>query len=173
MADGHDVHPSVTTTQWSKDMTVEQIACENLIIGLPPAAPGSTSPCQTTVAIAVVTPGPVTTSSHEVAYNTYFDFDKSTLTDAGRAQIASAAREESDHPTRRITVIGKASNVGSDSYNMALSQRRADTVRDAMIAAGVPATKIDVTWDGDRALPVAETAGTEQPLNRVVQSKVQ
>ena len=125
------------------------------------------------MAIAVVTPGPVTTSSHEVAYNTYFDFDKSTLTDAGRAQIASAAREESDHPTRRITVIGKASNVGSDSYNMALSQRRADTVRDAMIAAGVPATKIDVTWDGDRALPVAETAGTEQPLNRVVQSKVQ
>jgi outer membrane protein OmpA-like peptidoglycan-associated protein len=173
MTDGHNVHPTVTTTQWSKDMTVEQIACENLSLGLPPAAPGTESPCQTTVVVAVVTPDTTASTSHTVAYNTYFDFDKSTLTDAGQTQIASAAKEQAENPNRRITVLGKASNVGTDEYNMALSHRRADTVRAAMIADGVPASKIDVSWVGDREPVVAEAAGTDEPLNRLVQSKVQ
>jgi outer membrane protein OmpA-like peptidoglycan-associated protein len=125
------------------------------------------------VVVAVVTPGPTASSSQSVAYNTYFAFDKSTLTDAGQAQILSAAHEQAANPSRRITVLGMASTVGSDGYNMALSQRRADTVRDAMIAAGVPASQIDINWVGDREPAVAEAAGTEEPLNRVVQSKVQ
>jgi len=171
MTDGNDTHPSITTTQWSKNMTVGQIACENLSIGLPAAAPSIATPCQTTLVIAVGTPG--VARSHAAAYNTYFDFDKSTLTPAGQAQIASAAKEVKDNPTHSVTVLGMASNVGTDSYNMALSHRRADTVRDAMIADGVPASKIQISWVGDREPVVAEPAGVEQPLNRVVQTKVQ
>ena len=157
ITDGQNVHPTETTTQWSKDMTVAQIACENLMIGLPPTAAGTAAPCQTTVTVAVVDTS--SAKAQAVAFNTYFDFNKSTLTDAGQAQIASAAKEEHDNPTHRVTILGKASNVGSDTYNMALSQRRAATVRDAMIADGVPASKIDINWVGDRELPVAEAAG--------------
>jgi len=171
MTDGNDTHPSVTTTQWSKDMTVGQIACENLSLGLAAAPPGTASPCQTTLVVAVLTPG--IASSHATAYNTYFDFDKSTLTPAGQAQIAAAAREAQDNPTQSISVLGMASNVGTDEYNMALSHRRADAVRDAMIADGVPPSKIQISWVGDREPVVAEAAGVEEPLNRVVQSRVQ
>jgi len=57
MTDGNDTHPSITTTQWSKDMTVGQIACENLSLGLQSAPPATASPCQTTLVVAVVTPG--------------------------------------------------------------------------------------------------------------------
>lgn len=171
MTDGNNVKPTATTTQWSKDMTVSQIACENLSIGLAAAAPGTASPCQTTLVVAVATPG--VTTAHAAAYNTYFDFDKSTLTPAGQAQIASAAKAAQDNPAQTVTVIGMASNVGTDEYNMALSHRRADAVRDAMIADGVPASKIQISWVGDREPAVAEAAGVEQPLNRVVQTKVQ
>ena len=171
MTDGNDTHPSITTTQWSKDMTVGQIACENLSLGLQSAPPATASPCQTTLVVAVVTPG--VASSHAVAYNTYFDFDKSTLTPAGQAQIASAAKEQQDNPTHSVSVVGMASNVGTDEYNMALSHRRADTVRDAMIADGVPSSQIQISWVGDREPVVAEAPGVEQPLNRVVQSTVQ
>jgi len=42
-----------------------------------------------------------------------------------------------------------------------------------MIADGVPSSKIQISWVGDREPVVAEAPGVEQPLNRVVQSTVQ
>jgi len=167
MVDGTDTHPALTTTEWSKGMTVAQIACENLSIGLPPAAPGAASPCQPVMTVAVV--GTTTSSSHEV--NTYFDVDKATLTASGKAQIASIAQEQANNPSGTISVIGKASLVGSDEHNMELSHRRADTVRNEMIADGVPSSKIQISWTGDREPVVAEAAGVEEPRNRVVETK--
>jgi len=167
MVDGTDTHPSLTTTEWSKGMTVAQIACENLGIGLPPAAPGTASPCQPVMTVAVV--GTTTSTSHEV--NTYFNVDKATLTPSGKAQIASIAQEQANNPSGTISVIGKASLVGSDEHNMELSHRRADTVRNEMIADGVPSSKIQISWTGDREPVVAEAAGVEEPRNRVVETK--
>ncbi len=167
MIDGTDTHPTQTTTEWSKGMTVAQIACENLSIGLPPAAPGAASPCQPVMTVAVV--GSTTSSTHEV--NTYFDVDKATLTPSGKSQIASLARDQANNPSGKISVVGKASLVGSDEHNMDLSHRRADTVRNEMIADGVPAEKIQISWTGDREPVVAEAAGVEEPRNRVVETK--
>jgi len=114
----------------------------------------------------------VASTYQQSSYNTYFEFNKSSLTPDGLALIQSAAKELRDNPARKITLVGKASNVGTDSYNMALSLRRADTVRDALIAAGVAPAKIDTEWVGERQLPVAEAAGHKEPLNRVVEEHI-
>lgn len=171
MTDGHGMVAIRTTTAASRGHTVEEIACQNLGMGLTPASvAGTAAPCQTTLVVAVVaTAGPAAATS----YNTYFDFDKSALTSDGQAVIAAAAKQIRDNPTRRIALVGKASKVGTDEYNMELSQRRADTVRDAMIAAGVPASKIDTAWVGEREPAVSETAGVDEPLNRTVEGTVQ
>ena len=71
--------------------------------------------------------------------------------------------------TSRIAIVGKADLAGTVPYNMALSQRRADRVRDAMVAGGVPANRIDVKWVGDREPPVATAPGVRDAQNRVVE----
>jgi len=70
-------------------------------------------------------------------------------------------------PTR-VTVIGRTDRIGAPPANMALSQRRADAVRDALIAAGVPAANIDTSWTGEGKQQVATAADTAEPRNRVV-----
>ena len=49
----------------------------------------------------------------------------------------------------RATVIGRTDRAGTAAANMALSERRAELVRDALVAAGVPAARIDTSWLGE------------------------
>jgi OOP family OmpA-OmpF porin len=51
---------------------------------------------------------------------------------------------------------------------MALSERRAELVRDALIAAGVPAARIDTSWlgEGKQAVPMPDDVAARR--NRVV-----
>jgi outer membrane protein OmpA-like peptidoglycan-associated protein len=174
MTDGHGVVAVSTTSAMPRGATIEDIACRNLAIGLPPATTeAAATPCQTTLTVAVVpSTGQVATSSQTIAFNTYFDFDKATLSAGGQTNIDAAAAQIRANPALKVAIVGKASDVGTDSYNMALSERRADTIRDAMIADGVAASRIDVRWVGMREPPVPEQAGAHEPLNRVVETTV-
>lgn len=174
MTHGHGLMPVESTQDWARGMTVEEAACQNLAIGLAPATvEGTATPCQTTLVVAVIAaPGPVAAVYQQTTYNTYFDFDKATLTKDGEITMRDAAREIRSDPARRITLIGKASSPGTDYYNMALSQQRVETVRNALVAAGVPSSRIEVRWVGERELPVPRRDGVREPLNRVVEGTV-
>jgi outer membrane protein OmpA-like peptidoglycan-associated protein len=162
MVNGHDVVATRVSMPKLQGQTIEQIACYNLSIGLAPATvAGTAERCQTSV-ISVVDP---------VSSKTYFAFDKSTLTRSGRRSLRAVAQDARTHPTLKVAIVGKASKTGSDAYNMSLSKRRADTVRDALIADGVAADQIDTRWVGDRELAVAEREGVHEPLNRVVETE--
>jgi OOP family OmpA-OmpF porin len=74
-----------------------------------------------------------------------------------------AAREISS-----VGVAGATDRSGDDQYNMGLSFRRAQTVRDFLIARGVPANLITIQAYGENRL-LAETAdGVREPQNRHV-----
>jgi outer membrane protein OmpA-like peptidoglycan-associated protein len=103
------------------------------------------------------------------AYNVYFRFDKSKLTGKGREVVDAAVKATNADQTRRVALVGKADRSGTDPYNMALSERRADRVRDAMVAGGVPANRIDVKWVGEREPPVPTANGVRDAQNRVVE----
>ena len=74
-------------------------------------------------------------TSHHDGYNVYFAFDMSVLTAKGQEIVTAAASATRADQTSRVALVGKADLSGTDPYNMALSQRRADTVRDALVAA--------------------------------------
>lgn len=112
------------------------------------------------------------TPSHQDGYNVYFAFDRSRLNDKAQDVVNAAVSATQQNETSRIALVGKADLSGTDPYNMALSQRRADKVRDAMVAAGVPADRIDTRWVGDREPPVPTAAGVRDAQNRVVEIAV-
>ena len=99
------------------------------------------------------------------------------LFDTGRAELKSGASRKIDqlaqflieHPNRRVQIDGFTDSVGTDSYNEELSQRRANAVREALIARGVDSSRIGTEGYG-KSYPVANNndSGGRQ-LNRRVE----
>jgi outer membrane protein OmpA-like peptidoglycan-associated protein len=99
------------------------------------------------------------------------------LFDTGRSELKSGASRKLDqlaqflveHPDRRVQIDGFTDSVGTDSYNEELSQRRANTVREALISRGVESSRIGTEGYG-KSYPVANNndSGGRQ-LNRRVE----
>jgi outer membrane protein OmpA-like peptidoglycan-associated protein len=169
MTHGQGLYPVEVTADWAKGMTVEQIACRNLEIGLPPAPAGQAKRCQTVLTMGVSRGGKVADADE---FNTYFDFNSDVITPGGRANIAAVVKTLMADPAARVVLAGRASKVGSTAYNYELSERRAKAVQAALTAAGVSADRISVTWTGETQLPVPQTESQRQPANRVVEGKI-
>ena len=101
-------------------------------------------------------------------YNVYFEFDKSNLTPEARQIVDRVAETAQRDSAAKIDLVGKADRSGTDAYNMKLSERRADTVRDALVANGIAEDRIGVNWVGEREPPVPTADGVREPRNRVV-----
>jgi OOP family OmpA-OmpF porin len=84
-----------------------------------------------------------------------FDFDKATLTPAGKGKVADAARILKDNPTVHVEVGGHTDSIGSDAYNQRLSERRATTVAGELERDGISAGRLSVRGYGERK-PVAD-----------------
>lgn len=97
-----------------------------------------------------------------------FDFNKYTLKPGAREKLAKVSGILLAYPGLKIQVEGHTDSVGSDEYNMKLSQQRADGVRDYLVAQGVPAPTVGSVGLG-KADPVAsnDTAAGRQQNRRV------
>jgi OOP family OmpA-OmpF porin len=102
-------------------------------------------------------------------YQVYFDTNSSEINARGRKIVDTVAYIVANAGPTRVTVIGRTDRVGAPPDNMALAHQRANTVRDALILAGVPAAHIDTSWTGEggkQAMATADDAAA--PKNRVV-----
>jgi outer membrane protein OmpA-like peptidoglycan-associated protein len=97
-----------------------------------------------------------------------FDFNKYTLKPGAREKLAKVAGILLAYPGLRVQLEGHTDSIGSDEYNQTLSQQRADSVRDYMVAQGVPGDTMSAMGLG-KADPVAgnETAAGRQQNRRV------
>jgi OOP family OmpA-OmpF porin len=115
---------------------------------------------------------PVAAPAGAREYRVYFEFDRSNLTPEAQQIVQRAAQELQAGGSPRIELIGKADRSGTDQYNLRLSQRRAQTVQDALIRAGVPRDRITTRAVGEREPPVPTPDGVREPRNRVVEIMV-
>jgi len=103
-----------------------------------------------------------------VWYQIYFDTGSSAINARGRMIVNRVAYVIANGGPARVTVIGRTDRVGAAPDNRALSARRANAVRDALVAAGVPAAAIDTSWIGQGVQTAAAADEAVNPRNRAV-----
>lgn len=107
-----------------------------------------------------------------VSFNVYFLFDKDELTPESTAQFSRIKGELAARPAPEIVVIGHTDRVGTLEYNDKLSLKRAEVVRGALSAAGIPSGQIDIAGRGEREPAVPTPDETAEPRNRRVEIMV-
>ncbi len=106
-------------------------------------------------------PAPMPSEPLRLAADAMFAFDSAVLTPEGRRNVDTLLQQVRDASrVQTIQVIGYTDRIGSDRYNLVLSQRRAEAVRDALVAGGVPAGAI-----------IAEGRGKADPLVQCAQAQ--
>jgi OOP family OmpA-OmpF porin len=131
-------------------------ASHNLLIGLRYAF-GSAP------AVAAVAPVPAART-----FLVFFDWNKADLTDRARQIIGEAATGRGQGVTR-IEVNGFTDRSGSATYNMGLSQRRANAVAAELVRRGVPRNEIVTRGFGEENNLVPTADGVREPQNRRVE----
>lgn len=96
----------------------------------------------------------------------FFDFNKSNLTPEAVSVVGEAVRTAQQSQAVRILVTGHTDTVGSDSYNQALSERRASAVKSQMVADGLSVGEITTVGKSFHDPLVATGPNVREPQNR-------
>jgi peptidoglycan-associated lipoprotein len=114
------------------------------------------------------TAGPAPGSQEDLVANVgdrvFFDFDRATLTTDARATLDRQAGWLGKYQQVSVQVAGNCDDRGTEEYNLALGQRRANSSRDYLVARGVPGSRIStISYGKDRptALGDNEQAWTQ------------
>lgn len=87
----------------------------------------------------------------------HFDFDRYQLKPEGERMLDQAIKQLQDDPKVTVSANGYTDSIGSDAYNLRLSERRAQTVKDYLVRKGIAASRIKTRGFG-KANPVASNA---------------
>jgi OOP family OmpA-OmpF porin len=121
--------------------------CDGWLAPKPAAAPAAASK--------------VTQKKITLQADTLFDFDKSNLKSEGVATLNKLAQDIKKMKLEVVIIVGYTDSVGTDAYNIALGQRRANAVKAFLTNdGGVEATRVYTESKG-KADPVASNATAE------------
>jgi outer membrane protein OmpA-like peptidoglycan-associated protein len=98
-----------------------------------------------------------------------FATNKSTLNAGGTANLVKLVGFLNHYPSRTAAIEGYTDSVGGETYNQALSQRRADAVKSYLTAQGIDSSRLTSSGMGESA-PVADnSSSTGRQQNRRVE----
>ena len=130
-----------------------------------PAIPAPVVPTVPSAPPATVAPQRQSKLNH---YQLFFDFDKDQLTPEAGTIVAELAKAAKASRFPKLKIVGYSDLSGGLSYNLALSKRRAERVRTALIVAGLPADRMSTEGKGKTDPLVATADGVREPQNRRV-----
>jgi len=113
--------------------------------------PGGTADATARVTVnsppAVVVPTTTMSAEEEFKANmqdAFFDYDTYDIRADAQGVLAKDASYLASHPDVKVVIGGYCDERGSDEYNLALGQNRADAAKNALVTAGVAANRIRV-----------------------------
>ena len=119
--------------------------------------------------VMAAAPPPPPAAAPRKAFIVFFDFDRSNITAEGQKTINDAVAAAKAGNSARVTLTGHTDRSGSEQYNQALSVRRGEAVKAAMIRQGIPASAIVVVGRGESQNLVPTADGVREPQNRRVE----
>ena len=101
-----------------------------------------------------------------------FEFDSSNLTSLAKNNLDKLADVLIANPDTNINIYGHTDSKGADSYNLALSERRAAAVKNYLIAKGISPTRLFASGMGEQS-PIADnTTDAGRAQNRRVEISI-
>ena len=104
--------------------------------------------------------------------NVLFEFDSADLRADAIAKLGEVVQAMKQQPALEADLVGHADARGSESYNLALSQRRAQAVSDYLATSGVASSRLNVKWRGESEPAFPNTTDEFRALNRRVEVTV-
>ena len=114
-------------------------------------------------------PPVVTPVCNKGPYIVFFDWDKSDITPQAATILDSAASAYATCGSASVMLAGHADRSGTASYNVGLSQRRADAVRSYLTGRGIPDTRVSTEAFGETVNRVPTADGVRELQNRRVE----
>jgi peptidoglycan-associated lipoprotein len=104
-----------------------------------------------------------------IAHVVFFDYDSFVLRPEARPVIASHAQFLQANKQRKANLEGHTDDRGGREYNLALGQKRADAVRQALSLLGVPESQLEAVSFGKEKPLATGTSEADQAQNRRVE----
>jgi outer membrane protein OmpA-like peptidoglycan-associated protein len=101
------------------------------------------------VEIATIKAAPVEENAKITLNNIFFDFDKSVLKEESFPELNRLAELMKEKATMQVEIAGHTDEVGTEEYNMGLSERRAKAVANYMEGRGITKERIAVVFFGE------------------------
>ncbi len=98
-----------------------------------------------------------------------FDFGKTDLKESNRADLQKFAGTLKQYPETDLLIVGHTDNVGSESFNQNLSEKRADAVADQLMVAGVSSKRLKTRGWGESQPTASNDTEASRSQNRRVE----
>lgn len=141
------------TSDWSPARAVMECDPSLVRVAAVEPAPQAAPPATATppAPAVVVAPMPVTPITKKISFSgdALFAFDKADLKPEGVTMLDSLVGQLKGARYDAIVVTGHTDRIGSSQYNQKLSERRANTVKNYLVAQSVTASRIDAQGKGE------------------------
>jgi peptidoglycan-associated lipoprotein len=114
-------------------------ACSSTPPAPPPGPPGPSGPPS---GVGSVVPGSQQDLAQTAGDRVFFEFDRSDITSEAQQVLQRQASWLQHYPNVSVTIEGHCDERGTREYNLALGERRAAAVKNVLVAAGIPASRV-------------------------------
>ncbi len=102
----------------------------------------------------------------------YFDTNKSTVKGTSATTLDKLTGILKEYPQTNILVVGHTDSAGADDYNMKLSQQRAESVTNYLVAHGIDKSRLTTEWYGETQPKADNSTAEGKAKNRRVEMAI-
>jgi peptidoglycan-associated lipoprotein len=132
------------------------VSCQKKVVAVEKPAPAP-APVEKKEEVVVVPP-PAKMDDYIMQEDIHFEFDKSTLTPAAQDNLMKKAEWLKENPDATVTIEGHADDRGTNEYNLALGERRAESAKNFLVDLGIaPSRMTTISYGEERPLCPQQT----------------